>query len=205
MGQQGRYGKYGEHKRMERLLRGKAPGTGRPGRGGFFRPGRWALERKEPAPDSGLSARPAGRADAEHVHAMSRMFRAYGPYQDILREWHESGAAIAFIGLRDNRPAGFAMMGRISAAWHFPRVAELLAIAVEPSSRRRGLAGLMLQEVEETAAALGAERLILHTGVDNVAARTLFLTHGFTVLDTCRAFYPEGQDALCMIKDLGHA
>ena len=203
MGQQGRYGKYGEHKRMERLRRGKAPEMGRPGKGGFFRPGRWAPGRKEQSPDSGLSTRRAGPADAEHVHAMSRMFRPYGLYQDILREWLESGAAIAFIGLWHNKPAGFAMMGRISEAWCFPRVAELLAIAVEPSSRRLGLAGLMLQEVEEKAAALGAERLALHTGVDNVAAQTLFLSHGFTVFDTRRAFYPEGQDALSMIKELG--
>jgi ribosomal protein S18 acetylase RimI-like enzyme len=133
---------------------------------------------------------------------MSRMFETYGPYRDILREWLESGVAKAFMGLRDSRPAGFAMMGRVSETWYFPRVLELLAIAVEPSSRRRGLAGLMLLEVEKKAAALGAEKLVLHTAVDNVAAQALFQNHGFRVLDTRRAFYPVGQDALTMVKEL---
>ena len=202
MGHQGRYGKYGEYKRMERLRRGKGPGIGPVGGEEAFRPGGRTPGPRRNTPGAGLSVRPAKPSDAKHVHVMSRMFQAYGPYQDILGEWLESGMAIVFIGLVHNKPAGFAMMGRPTGAWHFPLVAELLAIAVEPSLRRRGLASLMLLEIEEKAATFGAEKLVLHTAVDNVAAQTLFMTHGFKVLDTRSEFYPKGQDALSMIKEL---
>jgi ribosomal-protein-alanine N-acetyltransferase len=57
-------------------------------------------------------------------------------------------------------------------------------------------------EVEKEAAVLGAEKLVLHTGVDNASAQALFQRHGFRVLETRREFYPAGQDALTLVKEL---
>jgi ribosomal-protein-alanine N-acetyltransferase len=106
------------------------------------------------------------------------------------------------IGLRDGRPAGFAMLGSVSAGWCFPKACELLAIAVASSARRMGLADLLVREMELRAALLGAERLILHTSADNEAARRLFVRRGFSFAESREKFYPEGQDAVCMIKKL---
>ena len=48
----------------------------------------------------------------------------------------------------------------------------------------------------------GAERLLLEVRADNTAARGLYDSAGFRLLQTRRGYYPGGVDALVLVLDL---
>ena len=57
-------------------------------------------------------------------------------------------------------------------------------------------------EVVGEARRINAETLILHTAANNVRGQKLFKKHGFSALGAKKNFYPKGQDALVMYKDV---
>lgn len=195
----GRYGKNGEVKRLRRLSpRGKIHRRLRrpsvPPSSSRDLPGRRPQQ---------VSIRHARSSDAWFIHRLSEVaFQAYGSYGDIIRGWLDSGQAISLIAQICGRPAGFAMMERIPARSDPPRGAELLAIAVDPADRRRGAGRALLRRIETLVHGQGAERIWLHTATDNHSARNLFERSGYRSVRLKRAFYPNGQDALLMVKQL---
>ena len=66
------------------------------------------------------------------------------------------------------RPDGFILMRVVADE------AEVLTLAVRPSSRRRGLGRALTVESVAAARALGAERVFLEVADDNAAARALY-------------------------------
>ncbi|WP_314688135.1 ribosomal protein S18-alanine N-acetyltransferase [uncultured Bifidobacterium sp.] len=81
--------------------------------------------------------------------------------------------------------------------------AELMTIAVDPRSRRQGLAGSMLRQLIDRARVLGARRMLLEVRVDNVPALALYHGFGFTRFGLRRRYYqPEGVDAYVMALGL---
>jgi ribosomal-protein-alanine N-acetyltransferase len=111
-------------------------------------------------------------------------------------------SAVTLIALHAEKPVGFAMLGRFSYSFLNQLSAELLAIAVEPGRQRMGAGRLLMKEIEEIALALRVNRLFLHTATDNQPAQELFSRCLFTPSERKRNFYPAGQDALLMFKDL---
>lgn len=65
--------------------------------------------------------------------------------------------------------------------WHDRRTAtaEIKKTYLLPSVRRRGLGGFVLDALESEAAGIGAERIVLESGVRNTAALALFVAHGY--------------------------
>jgi ribosomal protein S18 acetylase RimI-like enzyme len=57
--------------------------------------------------------------------------------------------------------------------------------------------------VETKARAMGVKGIFLHTATGNGQAQGLFARSGYRPWETKKAFYPEGQDAVRMVKDLG--
>jgi ribosomal-protein-alanine N-acetyltransferase len=94
------------------------------------------------------------------------------------------------------------MLGRPFQKSNFSGMLELLAVAVEPANRGLGIGDLLMREVERTASKQEVEKVILHTAVKNLPGRGLFNKHGFKPLKLEKNFYPEGQDALLMYKDI---
>lgn len=203
MGNRGRFGKYGDHKRIKRLQNARigsnsAPGA-EPGSTRLAKRYGKALSRKT----SRISIRPATLLDVSYVVALSKKaFHKYGPYENILPAWLESGVTYSIIAIMEGKPVGFAMLGRPFQKSNFSGILELLAVAVEPSNRGLGIGDLLMREVQRTAAKQEVEKVILHTAVKNLPGRGLFTKHGFTPLKVKKNFYPEGQDALLMYKDL---
>jgi len=145
--------------------------------------------------------RPAVLSDLNYVRALGKKaFEPYGSYEDILARWFLSGFAVTLMAVSGKAPEGFAMFGSFQDEPHFSHVFELLAIAVEPLKRRRGLGSLLLAEVERKAKEQKGERLLLHTAVENAPAQRLFTKHGFTTLEVKSKFYPRGQNAILMGK-----
>ncbi len=58
--------------------------------------------------------------------------------------------------------------------------AELTRVYLRPAFRGTGGAGLLMEQLEHEASALGAERMVLNTRLDLMAARSLYVRHGYT-------------------------
>ena len=80
--------------------------------------------------------------------------------------------------------------------------AEILTLAVRPSSRRGGLGRRLVDAAVVRAAALGAERMFLEVAEDNVAARALYARAGFIEAGRRRGYYARAdgsrEDALVL-------
>lgn len=151
----------------------------------------------------GVTVRSARGVDADYVRYLSKkVFQQYGPYDEMLVGWFGSGTAVTLLALMGKRAVGFAMLGRVEPAWDDVQVSELLAVAVEPEKWKLGIGDLLMKEVERWAKGLRVETLVLHTAVDNLPGRKLFEKHGFSALKVKKGFYPEGQDALMMYKNI---
>jgi ribosomal protein S18 acetylase RimI-like enzyme len=162
------------------------------------------------SPSSSLQAkatiRPAKPSDKAFIVALSnKVFSVYGPYRGTVSQWFESGVTLTFISTVGGRPAGFVMIGALPAEHEEQTAAEVLAIAVTPEFQRRGIGRELLLVAQKGAENLRGQRLFLHTARENLAAQKLFLKNGFRPVQSKTRFYPSGQDALMMVKDLGKA
>jgi ribosomal-protein-alanine N-acetyltransferase len=79
--------------------------------------------------------------------------------------------------------------------------AELMRIAVLPKCRGLGYGRLLLKRFIEGAAMRGAERMFLEVRASNEAALALYLKSGFQKNRLRKRYYPDGEDALEMLKD----
>lgn len=81
--------------------------------------------------------------------------------------------------------------------------AEVLTVGVVPAARRTGLARRMVDDLLAEAVRRGAREAYLEVRVDNVAARALYTSEGFTELGLRRGYYDGGRvDAVTMRKEL---
>ena len=150
-----------------------------------------------------LKTRPAEPSDAHFVKELSgRVFHMYGPYKKIIGSWLESDVTVCLVGLIDERPVGYAMISDLSLEADPTRVSELLAIAVVPEKQGIGIGEALLREMEKRAAEMNITELFLHTGRDNLAALRLFRKNGYHAVCMKEVFYPAGQDAVFMSKQI---
>jgi ribosomal-protein-alanine N-acetyltransferase len=150
-----------------------------------------------------ITIRAAEESDVEFVLSLSKKaFFQYGPYEDMLERWFQSGTTETLLALMEKRPVGFAMLGRNQSKWESRQIAELLAIAVEPAKQKKGIGDSLIRGVVRKARELRIETVVLYTGLENVAAQRLFKKHGFTPSKTKKSFYPRGQDALLMYNHI---
>ncbi len=83
--------------------------------------------------------------------------------------------------------------------------AEVLTIAVKPATRRRGVAGALLEQAMAAALAGGARTVFLEVATDNPGAQALYRAHGFGEVGRRPAYFsrPGGPvAALIMRRDL---
>jgi ribosomal-protein-alanine N-acetyltransferase len=149
----------------------------------------------------GVTIRSAGLVHLEFIRNLSeRVFSQYGPYEEILSEWFESGITITHLALMDQRPVGFAMLKKPEHSGHAGQMSELLAIAVEREYRRLGIGDLLMREIQKDAEKMHVNMLLLSTEVGNHPAQSLFSKHGFTPWKLKKGYYPKGQEAVMMYK-----
>jgi ribosomal protein S18 acetylase RimI-like enzyme len=202
MSHRGRFGKYGETKRFARLRQSgmrhskgrSSEDNPRPGDSTVLKPrdrrGRVYIREAVPS-DEGFI-----------IRLSAKVFSIYGPYGETIGHWLELGTTITLIALEEGKPAGFGMVGALEPDLRIPTVTELLAIAVEPSRQRMGIGQVLLREIEKKTASLGEKKLFLHTATENVAAQKLFIKNAYRPQEMKRKFYPKGQDALMMVKEI---
>ena len=84
---------------------------------------------------------------------------------------------------------------------HADGVVELKRMYVEPAFRRRGIAALLLAELERTAAAAGHRRLVLNSGERQPEALALYARAGYTPV-AGYGLYADEPGAVFLGKDL---
>ena len=110
--------------------------------------------------------------------------------------------------LETNRLARYIVVragGRVIAyagIWLMVDEAHVTTFAVLPAYRRRGIGGLLLSELMELAAALGAVVCTLEVRLSNAPARRLYQDFGFKPVGVRPRYYTDnGEDALIMTTD----
>ena len=94
------------------------------------------------------------------------------------------------------RVAGFVLAHRRAAHAH------LITLDVLPSWRRRGLGRRLLLACERRLRAAGASMVSLETAVNNAVAQSLYARLGYTRVRRLPGYYPNGEDAWRMKKEL---
>ena len=79
------------------------------------------------------------------------------------------------------------------------RTAEVKRMYVAPDARARGLARIMLAHLERTAAAAGAEAMILETGTAQPEAMALYESSGYTLIPSF-GYYQHAPLNRCYAK-----
>jgi ribosomal protein S18 acetylase RimI-like enzyme len=203
MGNRGRFGKYGDIKRVDRLCCSRIfiHRSEKEKRIELFRPKK--LSEQGLSQDSGIIVRPADGSETGFIKRLSRKaFNLYGSYEEIIPKWFESDVTITFIALAKGQLTGYAMIGESLEVYDSEQAAELLAIAVEAKNQRRGVGELLLKELERKTGEVGLNRIYLHTATKNLSAQKLFAHRGYRIAGIRKNFYPRGQDAFIMSKDL---
>ncbi|HEY0717558.1 MAG TPA: GNAT family N-acetyltransferase [Streptosporangiaceae bacterium] len=108
-------------------------------------------------------------------------------------------------------PAGIFLVGYLdgvpvaSGGWRSHGTdAEIKRMYVAPAARSRGLARLMLAELERTAAAAGHQRIILESGYRQPEAVALYRSSGYTPIAPF-GYYAGARGAIHLGKDLSSA
>jgi ribosomal-protein-alanine N-acetyltransferase len=86
--------------------------------------------------------------------------------------------------------------------WLMVDEAHVTTFAVLPAYRRRGIGGLLLVELMELSADLGAAVCTLEVRLSNASARKLYQAFGFKPVGVRPRYYTDnGEDALIMTTD----
>lgn len=153
---------------------------------------------------------------ADHPWMIATGAEAYhdlGDYTRILPSWLEQPGVLAWIDYDvQGRGRGFAMLGfylddpSATPDGTARVVADLLALAVLPSSQGRGIGTKLLHHVIEVAERVAPSSRIaalrLTVAETNTSAQRLYARNGFRVVDGS-ATYDRGQKALRMARPLG--
>ncbi len=79
---------------------------------------------------------------------------------------------------------------------------HIIALGVAPERQRRGLAHLLLLEMERNFRSRGISTVRLEVRVENVAALRLYESLGYMVAQRLQRYYSTGSDGYLMVKSL---
>jgi len=94
------------------------------------------------------------------------------------------------------------VVGYVSAVIRRDGQGHIVSICVDPEHRRRGIGTALMVEVLRRIKELGLCSVRLEVRVSNVGAQRLYQKLGFRVVGRIQNYYPDGEDALVMVKDL---
>ena len=79
---------------------------------------------------------------------------------------------------------------------------QITNVAVHPEFRRTGIGSALLNRLLEEAKTLGVTQISLEVRESNVAAKELYLRHGFSVAGVRKRFYSHPtEDGLVMVRE----
>lgn len=94
------------------------------------------------------------------------------------------------------------VVGYVSAAVGKDGYGHIISIAVDPEFRGRGIGKLLMGNVESRLYGDGINKFKLEVAVSNQIAVKMYSSLGYKVSKVLSRYYPDGEDAYLMIKDL---
>lgn len=79
---------------------------------------------------------------------------------------------------------------------------DLLSIAVSHEYRKQGIGRVMLRRLIGGAKRRGMEQMFLEVRQSNEPAKKLYTSEGFQEVGIRKKYYPDGENAIVMVKDL---
>jgi GNAT superfamily N-acetyltransferase len=149
-----------------------------------------------------IAAEPFDSSDArrlvaaldEHLSSRYAPEQRFGPH---LKAEHVAPGVGTFVIARvDGKAVGCGALRRRD-----PITVEVKRMFVEPEMRGQGVAGEILAHLETAARSMGAERLVLETGVYQEEAIGLYTRAGFKTID-CFDEYAGVPTSVCFEKPL---
>jgi ribosomal protein S18 acetylase RimI-like enzyme len=138
------------------------------------------------------------------------VFEDYGDYGKIVAKFFTSQGVTTYVARVGADVVGFLMLGFLP--WSGgdsegnPWIADLLAIAVVPGHRRRGIGKAFVEQMFKLAGEMGEWRDVreiqLTCAAGNLVGLNFFSKYGFSVIDPRHGSYLGGQAALRMGKKL---
>ena len=153
-------------------------------------------------------------AQPEDVVAVGKIsesaFEDYGEYGKIVAKFFTSQGVTTYVARAGEEVVGFIMLGFLpwsgGAEEGNPWVSDLLAIAVVPEQRRRGIGDALMRQmfklVEEMSEWREVKEIQLTCAAGNQAGLDFFEKYGFCVIDPNHGSYSGGQPALRLAKRL---
>lgn len=115
-----------------------------------------------------------------------------------MRRVVESSNSATWIAEAESEMAGFAIIEWTEEEGQI--IAYIETIEVAPAQRHRGIATELLQRVESSAWAAGAQALWLHVAEGNVSAISLYRAHGYLLQGREVDYYAPGLNAFIYSK-----
>ena len=147
-----------------------------------------------PEPFDSADARRLVAALDEHLAGLYPPEQRFGPN---LRPEHLAPGIGTFVIAR----VGGAAIGCGALRLLDGATAELKRMYVEPAQRGRGVGRAIVDQLEAVAVTLGANRLVLETGIHQTEAIALYRRVGFREID-CFGEYASSPTSMCFEKTL---
>ncbi len=96
--------------------------------------------------------------------------------------------------VQNNRIIGYIFVQYAAGEVH------ILNLGIRPDFRRKGLASLLLKRFLDRSRKRGVEVCYLEVRAGNIAAQRLYFGYGFAPVSLRKRYYPDGEDALILVK-----
>jgi ribosomal protein S18 acetylase RimI-like enzyme len=161
------------------------------------------FRRADPDPD-GIALRLARDEDRGFiVELCARTFADLGDYRETVASWLDGSETVSVVAGEAQQRLGMAILAARRAIGFGRRpAAELLAIALVPAARGRGIGRLLLERAERVARGWDATEMRLHTADSNLRAQRFFAAAGYAPRPSGTTAYPSGETALAYARSL---
>jgi len=160
------------------------------------------VHRSSPADD--VELRLGRRDDRDFIADLcTRTFAELGDYRATVHAWLDGPDALAVVATCGGERLGVALVAARRAIGFGRRPdAELLAIALLPAVRGRGVGRALLTRAETVARGWDAREMRLHTADSNLRAQRFFGAAGYEPRPSGTSAYPSGETALAYARVL---
>lgn len=142
----------------------------------------------------GLLVRPLKPEDARELSYLELEIFPSPWSENSLRSCLELANVEGEAAVMDGHLAGY-----LFVQYAFEEV-HILNFGVREKHRNKGIGKLLLSRFLNRAQARGAQVCFLEVRMSNHRAQRLYFTHGFAPLSVRRKYYPNGEDALILVK-----
>lgn len=116
--------------------------------------------------------------------------------EKMMDESFSVGNFFGFIAEEDGAPTGYITL---SGTEDF---CDIESVFVRPDKRRRGVAEKLFDTAEKSVVKMKIPAMLLEVRESNAPAKNLYSKKGFVVISTRKKYYPDGENAVVMKKEI---